>query len=166
MRQKGRRPRTKGLVLGLGNDILSDDGVGLVVVRRLRKLFEGTPSIEFVETNEMGLSLLDFIAGYDWVVVVDSIITGEHEPGTVRVFDGWKLDDPRAGNPHHMGLDEVLAMGEKADLKMPKKLYVVAIEVKDPFSFGEALTPSVERAVPEAVGRVEKLINEKCLGAE
>jgi hydrogenase maturation protease len=154
----------KGLVLGLGNDILSDDGVGLVVLRRLKERLGEQESIDFVETNEMGLSLLDFIEGYDWAVIVDSIITGDDEPGTLTVFDKETFNHPRACNPHHMGIDEIIDMAEKMNLVVPKILYVAAIEVKDPFSFGEKLTPEIEEVVPRVTSEVEKIIREKCLG--
>jgi len=153
----------KGLVLGLGNDILSDDGVGLVVIRRLREIFKNKESMDIVETNEMGLSLLDFIEGYDWAVIVDSIMTGSCEPGTLHFFDRETFDHPRACNPHHMGLDEILDMAEKMNLRVPNKLYVVAIEVKDPFSFGEELTPEVEEAIPKALSEIERIIRTDCL---
>jgi hydrogenase maturation protease len=153
----------KGLVLGLGNDILSDDGVGLVVTRRLKDNFKDTKSIDFVETNEMGLSLLDFVEGYGWAVIVDSIITGDSKPGTLTILDRETFNHPRACNPHHMGLDEILDMAEKMNLKVPSKLYVVAIEVKDPFSFGEELTPEVEEAIPKALSEIERIIRTDCL---
>jgi hydrogenase maturation protease len=154
----------KGLVLGLGNDILSDDGVGLVVVRRLKEKLNKEESIDFVETNEMGLSLLDFIEGYDWAVIVDSIITGDDEPGTLTIFDKETFNHPRACNPHHMGIDEIIDMAEKMNLVVPKSLYVAAIEVKDPFSFGEELTPEVEKVLPRVTSKIETIIREKCLG--
>ena len=148
----------KGLVLGLGNDILSDDGVGLVVTRRLRESFKDAEHIDFIETNEMGLSLLDFLEGYDWAVIVDSIITGEKDPGTLYVFDRDTFIHPRAVNPHHMGLDEILDMAEKMNISMPSVLQVVAMEVKDPFSFGEELTPEVEKAVPRFISEIRAII--------
>jgi hydrogenase maturation protease len=153
----------KGLVLGLGNDILSDDGVGLVVVRRLRERLGSNESVDFVETNEMGLSLLDFIEGYDWAVIVDSIITGDNEPGTLTIFDRETFNHPRACNPHHMGLDEIIDMAERMDLDVPKVLFVAAIEVKDPFSFGEKLTNEIEKIVPKVTTEIETIIKEKCL---
>ena len=64
------------LLLGLGNDILTDDAVGLYVVRELQPKLAAHPSIDIRETTEMGLALLDFITGYRAVVMVDSIQIG------------------------------------------------------------------------------------------
>ncbi len=63
-----------------------------------------------------------------------------------------------------MGLDEILDMAKKMNISMPKMLFVAAIEVKDPFSFGEELTPEVEEAVPRVALEITGLIKEKCLG--
>jgi len=152
----------KGLVLGLGNDILSDDGVGLIVTRRLKEKFKDS-TINFVETNEMGLSLLDFLEGYEWAVIIDSIVTGTCGPGTLHILDRETFNHPQAANPHHMGLDEILDLAEKMNISMPKTLYVTAIEVKDPFTFGEKLTPEVEKAIPQITSEITDIINEKCL---
>jgi hydrogenase maturation protease len=148
------------LVLGLGNDILSDDGVGIIVLRKVRERFESEKvPVEFIETNEMGLSLLDFLEGHEHAIIIDSIITGKREPGTIQVYNKDNFDNPAVCNPHHMGLDEILELAEKVKIKVPKTFDVVAIEVKDPFSFGERLSPEVEKALPEIVTRVVKLIN-------
>jgi hydrogenase maturation protease len=147
-------------VLGLGNDILTDDGVGLAVLRMVRDRIEDKKlPVDFVETNEMGLSLLDFLEGYEHAIIIDSILTGKRAPGTVEVFDRGTFDNPAACNPHHMGLDEILDLAEKVKIRVPKTFDVVAIEVKDPFSFGEKLSPELEKVLPKVVTRVVKLID-------
>ena len=147
------------LVLGLGNEILRDDGVGIVALRLVRERFKRKKaSVEFIETNEMGLSLLDFLEGYEHAIIIDSIMTGKHEPGTIMTFDKKTFDNPAAGNPHHMGLDEILDLAEKVKIKVPRTFDVVAIEVEDPYSFREELTPKVRKALPSIVNKVEKLI--------
>lgn len=147
------------LVLGLGNEILKDDGVGIVALRKVRERLgsKGLP-VEFIETNEMGLSLLDFLEGYEHAIIVDSILTGKREPGAIMTFDRSTFDNPAACNPHHMGLDEILDLAEKVQIKVPKTFDVVAIEVEDPYSFGEELTPKVKRALPKVVTKIERLI--------
>jgi len=148
----------KGLVLGLGNEILSDDGVGIVVTRHLREFFKNSKNIDFIETNEMGLSLLDFLEGYEWAIIVDSVITGTCKTGSLHVFDRDTFTNPQAGNLHHMGLDEILTSAERMNISVPRNLYVAAIEVKDPFTFGEKLTLEVEKALPQIVCEIREII--------
>ncbi len=150
--------KNRMLVLGLGNDILSDDAVGLKIVRSLKEKF-GSGGIDFVETNEMGLSLIDFLEGYEDALLVDSIVTEKFAPGTLQVFDRSSFINPCTCNPHHMGLDEVLAFAEKMKIQVPKNLTVAAVEVKDPFTFREGLTPEVERAVPRLTTKISKMIS-------
>lgn len=148
------------VVLGLGNEMLTDDGVGIAVLRAVRERFIGKDvPVDFIETNEMGLSLLDFLEGYGHAIIIDSILTGQCEPGTISIFDRETFDRPAACNPHHMGLDEMLELAEKVDLEVPKTFDVVAIEVKDAFSFAERLSPEVETVLPKVVTRVVKLID-------
>jgi hydrogenase maturation protease len=143
----------KVLVLGLGNDILSDDAVGLRVARAAAKRLAGNPAVEAKATTEMGLALLDEIAGREGVVVVDAIRTGLAPPGTILEVDPGGLSTAVATAPHFLGLGETLAFGRLLGLEMPRAARVIAIEVADPFTVGTRLTPAVGRAVPAAAER-------------
>jgi hydrogenase maturation protease len=151
----------RGLVLGLGNDILSDDAVGLFATRELAEIFGDLDNVDFIETTEMGLSLLDFLEGRSWAIIVDSILTGDREPGGLHIYDRDMFRDPQAKNPHHMGMDEILALAEETNVFIPSDLSVVAIEVKDPFTFGEKLTPELELALPGIVSEISGLVKKQ-----
>ena len=148
------------LVLGLGNDILTDDAVGLMVARRLSTLWAGHPLVEVKETMEMGLALLDFIVGYREVLIVDSIQTGRVPPGTLHELDAASLRTLTGNTPHFLGVGETLALGRQLGLEMPVRVRILAIEVEDPFTLGTALTPTLERALPWAVERADALLKE------
>lgn len=147
------------LILGLGNDILTDDGVGLAVVRQLARRHPSVGHIVIRETMEMGLALLDFVVGFQRVVMVDSIQTGRSAPGTVHEvdIDGWR--QLTGSTPHFLGVGETLALGRQLGLAMPQQVTVVAIEVEDAHTFGTALTRAAAAAVAEAVERVERLLS-------
>ena len=142
------------LLLGLGNDILTDDAVGLFVVRELRPKLAAHPSIDVCETTEMGLALLEFITGYRTVVIVDSIQTGKVPPGFVHELDAPALNQLTGRTPHFVGVSETLALGQTLGLAMPEQVRIFAIEVKDPFTVGTALTPSLQSALPGIVQRI------------
>ena len=72
----------KTLILGLGNAILSDDGVGIYVVRELRDRVNRR-EVEVVETGLAGLRLLDLLTGYDKAIIVDAIESGEGSAGDI-----------------------------------------------------------------------------------
>jgi hydrogenase maturation protease len=151
----------RGLVLGLGNDILTDDAVGLFATRELGEIFGDLDNVDFIETTEMGLSLLDFLEGRSWAIIVDSILTGDCEPGGLRTYGRDEFRNPQAKNPHHMGMDEILALAEDTNVSIPSDLSVVAIEVKDPFTFGEKLTLEMELALPRIVSEISELVKDR-----
>lgn len=138
----------RSLILGLGNDLLGDDGVGFVVARQAA--LHVPPTCDVVESGEAGLALLELLADYDQAVILDSIQTGA-EPGTIHKLGRDDFAKIVAPSAHYAGLPEVFDLGERIGVKLPSRLTVLAVEVEDPFSFSESLTPKVEAAVPEAV---------------
>lgn len=143
------------LVLGLGNDILTDDAIGLRLVRALHKHLDPAEGIAVLETEEMGLSLLDHIVGYDELVIVDAIQTGIAVPGHLHQFDGHALPSRRTGAPHFLGVGDTLALGRLMDLPMPSQVRILAVEVADPLTLGTELTPQLQSAFP---GLLEQLL--------
>ena len=142
------------LLLGLGNDILTDDAIGLHVVHELQRDLAGHPAIEIRETTEMGLALLDFITGYRVVVIVDSIQTGKAPPGFLHELDSAALNQLTGRTPHFVGVSETLALGKHLGLAMPEQVRIFAIEVEDPFTLGTTLTPALQATLPAIVARI------------
>ncbi len=150
--------KNKTLVLGLGNDILTDDAVGLQVVQQLKHELAGQLAVDFRETTEMGLALLDFMTGYSAVVIVDSIRTGQAAPGFVHEVDAASLKQLTGRTPHFVGVGETLALGRHLALPMPEQVKVFAVEVADPFTLGTELTPVLQAALPGIVDRIRRFI--------
>jgi len=142
------------LVLGLGNDILTDDAVGLRVVHALRGEMARIPSVDVRETTEMGLALLDYITGYRIVVIVDSIQTGQQPPGFLHELDAPALQQLTGRTPHFVGVGETLALGKQLALPMPEQVKIFAIEVEDPFTVGTTLSSALQAALPGIVTRI------------
>ena len=143
------------LILGLGNDILTDDAVGLHVARELRRRLADDPDLEVQETCEMGLALLDFFVDHRVVILVDSIQTGRVPPGTVHEVDATGLKQLTGRTPHFLGVGETLALGRTLELAMPERVRIFAVEVEDPFTLGTEMTGAVRQAMPEVLGRVK-----------
>lgn len=144
----------KTLVLGFGNEILTDDAIGLHVARKVGERLAGAEHVDVQETEEMGLALLDFIVGYEALVLVDAIQTRNAAPGHIHDMTGEHLSLLRSGSPHFLGVGETLAMGRLLGLEMPGRVQVLAIEVADPFTLGTQMTPALQAAVAPAVERV------------
>ena len=153
-------PAGQVLLLGLGNDILTDDAVGLHVVRELRLKLAAHPSIDIRETTEMGLALLDFITGYRVVVIVDSIQTGKAPLGFLHELDACALNQLTGRTPHFVGVSETLALGKKLGLVVPEQVKIFAIEVEDPFTVSTDMTPALQSALPGIVERIAAALPE------
>jgi len=152
--------RMKTLVLGLGNSILTDDGVGLRVAAEIDKR-NAWPGVTVVRSELGGLNLLELLVGYDKAIILDAIHTKDGKPGQI-----YKLNEASAEASHHAnsahGIDfkGVIELGRRLGLDLPDEFVIFAIEAADTTSFGERLTPAVERAVPLCVEEVIEELND------
>lgn len=108
-----------------------------------------------------GLSLMERMLGYDRVVLVDSMETGQNPVGSVQVFPLASLPDPMAGHSasaHDTSLITALKTAESLGAAIPKKVDVVAIEAQNVYDFSEELSPPVAAAVPFAAQAVFDLL--------
>lgn len=147
-------PPAKTLILGLGNDMLTDDSVGLQIAHEVRARLAGNPNIDVIDTCEMGLSLLDFMEGYGHVLIVDSVQTGQTPPGFLHEIDTHELKALPEMSPHFLGVGEVLSLGRALGLRVPETVRILAIEVADPFTVSTSITPAVRQALPSIIDRV------------
>jgi len=140
------------LVIGVGNDLRSDDGVGLVVARRLKAHpHDGLAAME--HTGEAA-ALLEAWRGVDTVILVDAVITGAGG-GTIHRFDLRAREIPRECfrcSTHAFGIPEALALGRALGL-LPRRLVLFGIEARS-FAPGGALSAGLEEAAEEAAERI------------
>ncbi len=153
----------KTLIMGLGNPILGDDGAGWQTVEalKLRLEGEGRPDIHVECASLGGLALMERLAGYGRVILVDSMQTGSAAPGAVSVFHLESLRDPMLGHSasaHDASLLTALQAGRKMGMDLPETVLVVAIEAAAVYEFSEELSPAVSEAVPIAVQAVMDLL--------
>jgi len=133
-----------GVVIGLGNDIMRDDAVGIMAARALASNPALPPGVEVVKTGEMGLSLLDVLVDKDWAIFIDSVKTGKKPLGHIHRLEGDDVICLRSKNPHNMGIGEVFYLGRKLGLSLSDKVVILAMEVKDNDHFGVEMTPEVK----------------------
>ena len=153
----------KTLVIGLGNPILGDDGVGWAVAKELSSVFGRRSSVEVDTAALGGLSLMERLLGYDRVVLVDSMETGQSPVGSVQTFPLASLPDPMSGHSasaHDTSLMTALRTAEQIGAETPNRVDVVAIEAQNVYDFSEDLSPAVAAAVPVAVEHVMKLLED------
>lgn len=144
------------LVLCLGNALRRDDAVALRVADAL--LREPVPGAEVRTSARSGLYLLDEMEGFDRVVVVDAVRTGNRPAGAVLSFALEDLRAPEGPSPHSIGLPSAVARARAAGAPVPARIHLVAVEVLEMETVGEGLTPAVEAAVPGAVRAVREAV--------
>jgi len=177
------------LVIGLGNPILGDDGVGWRVAERVKTDLLESEHTEDVKHPDLlqcnfpilvintsysapieidclslgGLSLMERLIGYDRVIIIDAITTQQNPPGFVFHFPLEKIPKRASGHlsaAHDTTLQNAIDMGRSLGAKLPNEIMIVAIEAKINYDFTEQLTSAVDAAVPNAAQEVLQLISE------
>lgn len=129
------------LVLALGNDLMADDGAALLVARNLEG--ELPPEVVVREAGEVGMALLEELAGFEAALILDTVQTGKAPPGTVHRFTLDQLSPVLAPSPHWAGLPEVRTWAEAMELPFPRHVVVLAVEASDLLTVGGRLSPEV-----------------------
>jgi hydrogenase maturation protease len=151
-------------IIGLGNSILTDDGVGIYaareVNRRLSKDHAGV-NVDIVETEVGGFTLMELMAGWKKVILLDAIQFEGLQPGTVVRIDPDDLHTSlRIRSVHDIDLPTALELGRRMGFDMPSRLTVFGIQAQDLLTFGELLTESATRGMNKAVDLVLKEISD------
>lgn len=144
------------LVLGVGNPILSDDGVGVHIARMLKERKIKGVTVE--ELAASGLELLDEVRGYDKVIIIDAIQTKGGRPGDLHILDEKDFERAVHGSsPHGINIATALALGRKlVPHEMPRQVVFFAIEAEDLVNVSEKLTRKVAAAIPGIIKNIEK----------
>jgi len=142
------------LILGLGNPICADDGVGIRIVEAVESQIHRSDA-DVAETSAAGLGLLDLVSGYERLIVVDAIQTRGGRPGDIYRLGLQDLPAPmHCSTMHDVDLLTALELGRRLDMIVPHEVVVFAVEVSDVTTFHEGCTPEVERAIPLAADLV------------
>jgi len=142
------------LVLGIGNLLMNDEGVGIHVVRKFET--EIPPGTDVMDGGTGGLHLLGVIQSYKKVIFIDAALD-EFPAGTVRVLHPkFAKDFPKQLSAHEIGfkdlLDAAMLLGNVPEL------HLVAISVKDFQDMGLQLSPEVEASIPFAIEKINELL--------
>jgi hydrogenase maturation protease len=150
-------PGTKRImVLGVGNILLKDEGVGVRVIERLREEYSFPDNVELYDGATAGLDLLPVLEGVDNLIVVDTVKTTE-EPGAIFRFtlEDINVKVPYKTSLHQIGMVEVFAIAEALDKKIGPTV-IIGIQPEDMTPWGLELTPTIEAKVPELMSMVLK----------
>ena len=145
----------KVIILGMGNTLLSDDGVGILVAKELKKIIPENHFIEIAETSWGGFRIIDLLTGFDKAIIIDSIKTGSKPRGSIHYFKPADMvPSIRMVAFHDINFNTALEFAKQYGISMPDDISIYAIEVTDTETIAERCTPPVQRAVNHCTKRI------------
>ena len=160
------RPRT--IVIGLGNTLLGDDGVGWRVADEVEGLLAAAraagralPDVEIERLGVGGLRLMEVLTGYSAAILVDAAEFPDRPAGEVRSCCFEDLADFAAGHldsAHDASLRTALALGRRLGADLPDDIQAVTVQAHRTDEFSEELSPEVAAAVAAATRTVMELL--------
>ena len=145
----------KTLVLGVGNPILRDDGVGIHVVRELKRHLH-LKDVDFEEAGTSSIELVEIFKGYERVIIIDAIMTKNGIPGRIYKLTPDDLPTLHGISPHNIDFRTAIEFGKHFIGKMPERIDIYAVEVCNVTEFGEYLSSDVRRCIPTIIKKIKK----------
>jgi hydrogenase maturation protease len=150
------------LILGIGNDILTDDGIGPKLVMDLRE--ELAPAhVTFKTAATGGMDILELIKDYPRVIILDAIRTKDGIPGTVYFLTPSDFRETlHISSFHDISFLTALELAERLDIPIPDQIYIIAIEIVEDLTFSSEFSPPIaekyDRIFEEVQEKVRKLV--------
>jgi hydrogenase maturation protease len=151
----------KTLIIGLGNPILTDDGVGVKVAYEVESRLDSTirDVVNVTEASVGGLRLMEMMIHYDRVILIDALLPQNGcSPGRLHrmTLEDLRLITPtqHSASAHDTTLVTALDMAAEMGLPIPSEIIIFAIEVENVIDFSETSTPAVTAAIPKATEAV------------
>lgn len=149
----------KVLVLGIGNLVMSDDGVGVKVVQRLQREYLMPEQVDVMDGGTLGLDILPRLEGIERLIVVDAVETGRSPGALVRLSgDDIPLALETRVSPHQMGLKDLLMVSHLMG-HAPREMILLGVQPGS-IEMGTELTPEVEAQVGTMIAAVLKELKE------
>jgi hydrogenase maturation protease len=153
-------PTAPYVVVGLGNEIASDDGVGIHVAHALEPGFRDRSEVEVVALPWAGFALLDVLRGRRRAALIDCLTSGVHPPGSVVRLDASDFrGSVRLNSFHDISYPTAMALGRSLGWEMPDEVAIWGVEAAVPEEFGETLSPEVAKSVAQVVHEVTRFID-------
>jgi hydrogenase maturation protease len=147
------------LVLGLGNILLGDDGVGPALLQEVHALYTGDPAVECIDGGTQGMALLGYLAGREALIILDAFASGKNA-GDVSVLEGPELlacGVARSTTAHEGNAGELLAAAQLLD-ELPQRVFLIGVE-PERVRTELGLSPRVASALPAALLKTRAVVD-------
>lgn len=155
----------KTLVVGLGNPILGDDGVGWKVAETVMRCLPSGSSVDIECLSLGGISLMEHLIGYQCAILIDAFAQ-EGPVGSILVLKLGDLPNYSAfhtTSAHDTSLQDAIRLGRSLGAELPEDITLVGIAIGKIYDFSEELSPPVAKAVPQAAQVVLDLLEQKVI---
>lgn len=151
----------KTLVLGIGNSIMQDDGIGVRVIQRLQDECSNFSLVEFLDGGTLGFNLIGQIESANHLIVIDAA-RFDAEPGAVKVFYDEEMDKllgrQKNASVHDVTLVDLMSIALLSD-EFPTKRALIGVQ-PECVDLGTEPTPAVKNAIPVACEAVKELLSQ------
>ncbi len=150
-----KKKRPSHVVIGLGNEIMGDDGLGIVAAKKIGRLLKDVSEVEVISLPWAGFYLLDELIARKKVAIVDCFQTLKNPPGTI-----FRLDEKdfrgsvRLNSFHDIDYLTVLELGRRLGHEMPSKISIWGIEGEIVNEFSEEISPGLYVSIDQVVQEV------------
>jgi len=152
---------TRCAVIGLGNTLRKDDGIGIIVLESLLK-FPQHPQIDYLNFGIASFDLVHRMEKYELILLIDGIDAGL-KPGELKIFElkdiSYNLKGP-ALSTHEFDLKSLFELYKRFELK--SKIYVAGIQIQD-VSFGDSLSQPLKDRLDQIPQEISRFINKVLL---
>jgi hydrogenase maturation protease len=147
------------VVLGVGNTLLTDEGVGVHVVEQLRRDYPDLDAVEYLDGGTLSFTLAGPMAEAEQLIIIDAAEL-KAAPGTVTLFENQAMDDylgyGKRRSVHEVSLLDLLAIAHLTD-SLPARRALIGIQPQE-LGWGDAPSPVVAAAIPQACAMALDLI--------
>lgn len=149
----------KPLILGVGNILLSDEGVGVKIAQSLEKRTEIQPHFDVIDGGTCGMELLDELANREHLIIIDAVLANK-PAGEIIVLRDEQVPTffSRKISPHQLGICDVLSALKLTD-EFPKHLCLIGIQPES-LAPGMQLTETVEKVMPKVMDTLKRVLKE------
>ncbi|MFP4687756.1 MAG: hydrogenase maturation protease [bacterium] len=145
------------LILGFGNDILADDGIGLYLARDIGEKL----GIDWVHCSIYGFEIIEKMAGYSTIFIIDSVVEPDDPPGKIY---SYALDDFKncrhLSSPHTTNFSAGIEFARRSGLPVPADFFIYGVNVIETSRFSENLSLKLQRLYPEAKEKLQDKIKQ------
>jgi hydrogenase maturation protease len=151
-------PRATILILGVGNILMGDDGVGVRTVEAIKQI-DLPGNVEVIDGGTASIDIQEFLRNRDKVIIVDAVQGGGEKPGTVYRFTpgNIRVKKPVCTSLHQVGLLESLAILEYSG-ECPRSITIYGVEVEKP-DWSLELSPEITAVLPDLIEKILDDIN-------